>query len=70
MPDIVSMLMLMLLTVTILIQSLFLFEKVLNQIMKFQVDVMIGKNYCTMMPYKLCWFSPPPPLLANALHQF
>ena len=60
MPDIVSML--MLLTVTILMQSLFLFEKVLNQIMKFQMDLMIGKNFCTMMPYKLCWFlSPPPP---------
>ncbi|KAL5681814.1 hypothetical protein ACJX0J_008199, partial [Zea mays] len=29
-------------------------QEVLNQIMKFQMDLMIGKKTCTIMPYMLC----------------
>lgn len=28
--------------------------------MKFQMDLMIGKKICTLMPYMLCWFLPLP----------
>lgn len=35
-------------------------QEVLNQIMKFQMDLMIGKKTCTIMPYMLCWFLPLP----------
>ena len=61
----------MLLTVTILMQSLFLFEKVLNQIMKFQMDVMIGKIFLHNDALQVMLvLIPPTPPLANGLHQF